>query len=59
MAFRPDHTKIFDSYFIIKSTLEVLEQSVRDEIWVTQAHNEEALKVAYEVMCHPYAALEL
>jgi RNA recognition motif-containing protein len=39
-----------DKYFIVKSlTVEDLELSVRNEIWATQSHNEEALNKAYEV----------
>lgn len=39
-----------DRYFIVKSlTVEDLELSVRNGIWATQSHNEEALNEAYEV----------
>lgn len=39
-----------DKYFIVKSlTMEDLEMSVRNNIWATQSHNEEALNKAYEV----------
>jgi hypothetical protein len=39
-----------DKFFIVKSlTVEDLELSVRNGIWATQSHNEEALNKAYEV----------
>jgi hypothetical protein len=39
-----------EKYFIVKSlTLQDLELSVRNGIWATQSHNEEALNKAYEV----------
>ena len=39
-----------DKFFVVKSlTVEDLELSVRNGIWATQAHNEEALNKAYEV----------
>jgi hypothetical protein len=39
-----------DKYFIVKSlTLQDLELSVRNGIWATQSHNEEALNKAFEV----------
>ena len=39
-----------DKYFIMKSlTVEDMELSIRNNIWATQAHNEEALNKAYEV----------
>lgn len=39
-----------EKYFIVKSlTLQDLESSVRNGIWATQSHNEEALNKAYEV----------
>lgn len=39
-----------ERYFIVKSlTLQDLDQSVRNGIWATQSHNEEALNKAYEV----------
>jgi hypothetical protein len=42
--------KVAEKFFIVKSlTLQDLEQSVRNGIWATQAHNEEALNKAYEV----------
>ncbi len=42
--------KMTDKYFIMKSlTVEDMELSVRNGIWATQAHNEEALNKAFEV----------
>ena len=42
--------QVSDKYFIMKSlTVEDMELSVRNKIWATQAHNEEALNKAYEV----------
>ena len=42
--------KVSDKYFIMKSlTVEDMELSVRNKIWATQAHNEDALNLAYEV----------
>lgn len=42
--------KVSDKYFVVKSlTVEDLELSVRNGIWTTQAHNEEALNKAFEV----------
>ena len=39
-----------EKFFVVKSlTLQDLEASVRNGIWATQAHNEEALNKAYEV----------
>jgi hypothetical protein len=39
-----------DKFFVVKSlTVEDLELSVRNEIWTTQSHNEEALNEAYKV----------
>lgn len=39
-----------DKYFIVKSlTLQDLELSVRNGIWATQSHNEEALNKAFDV----------
>ena len=39
-----------DKFFIVKSlTVEDLELSVRNGVWATQSHNEEALNKAYEV----------
>ncbi|KAG8525399.1 uncharacterized protein KY384_009043 [Bacidia gigantensis] len=41
--------KVPDRYFIMKSlTLEDMQLSVRNKIWATQAHNEQALNEAYE-----------
>jgi hypothetical protein len=40
-----------DKFFIVKSlTVEDLELSVRNGIWATQSHNEEALNKAYQVI---------
>ena len=42
--------KVNDKYFIVKSlTVEDLELSARTGVWATQAHNEEALNLAFEV----------
>ena len=42
--------KIPEKFFIMKSlTVEDMELSVRNNIWATQAHNENALNEAYEV----------
>ncbi len=42
-----------DKFFIVKSlTVEDLELSVRNGIWATQSHNEEALNKAYQVSKH-------
>jgi hypothetical protein len=42
--------KSSERYFIVKSlTLQDLEQSVRNGIWATQSHNEDALNKAYSV----------
>ena len=39
-----------NKYFIMKSlTIEDMELSIRNSIWATQAHNEEALNKAFEV----------
>jgi hypothetical protein len=39
-----------DKFFIVKSlTVEDLELSVRNGIWATQSHNEQALNTAYQV----------
>jgi len=39
-----------DKYFIMKSlTVEDMELSVRNSIWATQGHNEDALNRAFEV----------
>jgi YT521-B-like domain len=41
-----------DKFFIVKSlTVEDLELSVRNGIWATQSHNEEALNKAYQACC--------
>ena len=43
-----------DKYFIMKSlTVEDMELSLRNHIWATQAHNEEALNKAFEVRSRP------
>ena len=43
-------SKVTDKYFIMKSlTVEDMELSVRNNIWATQAHNEDALNKAYRV----------
>lgn len=43
-------TRRADAYFIMKSlTVEDMELSLRNSIWATQAHNEDALNSAYEV----------
>lgn len=45
-----DSAQVKDKFFIVKSlTLEDLELSVRNGIWATQSHNEDALNKAYEV----------
>lgn len=42
--------KVADKYFVLKSlTVEDMELSVRNSIWATQSHNEDALNKAYEV----------
>ena len=42
--------KVHDRYFVMKSlTVEDMELSVRNKIWATQSHNEEALNKAYHV----------
>jgi len=42
--------KAHDKYFVLKSlTVEDMELSVRNSIWATQSHNEEALNKAYNV----------
>ncbi|KAK0126338.1 hypothetical protein ONS95_007947 [Cadophora gregata] len=44
-----------DKYFIVKSlTVEDLELSVRNGIWATQSHNEEALNKAYQTADNVY-----
>jgi len=46
----PAAARASERFFIVKSlTLQDLEQSVRNGIWATQSHNEEALNTAYEV----------
>lgn len=43
-----------DKYFVMKSlTVEDMELSVRNSIWATQAHNEDALNKAFEVTTCP------
>lgn len=45
--------QVHDKYFIMKSlTVEDMELSVRNSIWATQAHNEDALNKAYDVRAH-------
>lgn len=47
---KPTMSGAKDKYFIVKSlTVEDLELSVRNGVWATQSHNEEALNKAYEV----------
>ncbi|TID27427.1 hypothetical protein E6O75_ATG00194 [Venturia nashicola] len=42
-------TRVPERFFIVKSlTLQDLEQSVRNGIWATQAHNEQSLNKAFE-----------
>ncbi|CAD6441416.1 4ae0da81-dcda-412f-a481-07960a0d47e7 [Sclerotinia trifoliorum] len=44
-----------DKYFVVKSlTVEDLELSVRNGIWATQTHNEEALNEAYQTADNVY-----
>jgi hypothetical protein len=46
-----------DKFFIVKSlTVEDLELSVRNGIWATQSHNEEALNKAYQVRNSRYVS---
>jgi hypothetical protein len=46
-----DVSSVKDKYFIVKSlTVEDLELSVRNGIWATQSHNEEALNKAHQVI---------
>ena len=46
--------KVSDKYFVLKSlTVEDMELSVRNSIWATQSHNEDALNKAYEVSNKP------
>ena len=43
-------SRVAEKFFVVKSlTLQDLELSVRNGIWATQSHNEEALNKAYEV----------
>lgn len=47
--------KVSDKYFVLKSlTVEDMELSVRNSIWATQSHNEDALNKAYEVSKKPH-----
>jgi hypothetical protein len=49
-----DPKALKDKFFIVKSlTVEDLELSVRNGIWATQSHNEEALNKAYQVRMDP------
>lgn len=42
--------RVAEKFFVVKSlTLQDLELSVRNGIWATQSHNEEALNKAYQV----------
>lgn len=42
--------KATDKYFVMKSlTVEDMELSVRNKIWATQSHNEDALNKAFNV----------
>jgi RNA recognition motif-containing protein len=46
----PGTSLVKDRFFVVKSlTVEDLELSVRNGVWATQSHNEEALNKAYEV----------
>lgn len=47
--------KVPEKFFVVKSlTLQDLEQSVRNGIWATQAHNEQSFNKAFEVeACTP------
>ncbi|KAL8693443.1 MAG: hypothetical protein Q9224_003750, partial [Gallowayella concinna] len=48
-------TKGADKYFIMKSlTVEDMELSIRNSIWATQAHNEEALNKAFDTVENVY-----
>lgn len=43
--------RILEKFFVVKSlTLQDLEQSVRNGIWATQAHNEQSMNKAFEVV---------
>ncbi|KAF2090660.1 hypothetical protein K490DRAFT_34247 [Saccharata proteae CBS 121410] len=47
--------KVAEKFFVVKSlTLQDLELSVRNGIWATQAHNEEALNKAFEAAENVY-----
>ncbi|KAM0802556.1 YT521-B-like domain-containing protein [Usnea florida] len=47
--------KVKDKYFVLKSlTVEDMELSVRNSIWATQSHNEDALNKAYETSENVY-----
>jgi hypothetical protein len=49
-----EETPAKDKYFIMKSlTVEDLEMSVRNGVWVTQLHNEAALDKAYKARSSP------
>ncbi|KAI4198534.1 MAG: hypothetical protein LQ346_002737 [Caloplaca aetnensis] len=51
----PDMPKGVDKFFILKSlTVEDMELSVRNSIWATQAHNEEALNRAFDTSENVY-----
>ncbi|KAL9583716.1 MAG: hypothetical protein Q9212_002543 [Teloschistes hypoglaucus] len=51
----PSSGKGVDKFFIMKSlTVEDMELSVRNSIWATQAHNEEALNTAFETVENVY-----
>ena len=44
------NVKVKDKYFVMKSlTVEDMELSIRNSIWATQSHNEDALNKAYNV----------
>jgi RNA recognition motif-containing protein len=46
----PAGVKVAEKFFVVKSlTLQDLEQSVRNGIWATQSHNEQALNKAFDV----------
>ncbi|KAL8817782.1 MAG: hypothetical protein Q9223_003457, partial [Gallowayella weberi] len=48
-------TKAADKFFIMKSlTVEDMELSIRNSIWATQAHNEEALNKAFDTVENVY-----
>jgi hypothetical protein len=48
----PETGRVSEKFFVVKSlTVQDLELSVRNGIWATQSHNEEALNKAYEVSC--------